>query len=489
MFERLLRNVSITKKLILIVMISSSVALILAGIFFVVYDYVGYRDTMVRNLSTLTEVLASNSTAALSFSSKTDAAEILSALKTYRHVTSAAIFTDTGELFASFQRSGINESLLPRVDARIGATFEPQSVIYATPISLEGENLGKLVVCADLGELQERFSRNTLLIGIVVLVAILFAFGIVRRLQRLVSQPIVRLAQTANAVSNRGDYSLRAAEGGRDEVGTLIKTFNEMLAQIQLRDEEVKAARDCLEVRVHERTQELEAEIAERVRAEESIRRSLEEKDLLLKEVHHRVKNNLQIITSLLNLQAGKITDGKLEAMFRDSQGRVKSMALIHEKLYQSENLSEINFSEYVDSLCKYLLSTISGNLGRIRVVNDVENIRLGIDVAIPCGLIINELVTNSLKYAFPGSRAGVIRISCRQKENDRLELAVSDDGVGFPATFNLNSTASLGMQLIQSLTDQLDGRLTCADDGGARFSLEFDRDRRRIPRKEPANV
>ena len=474
MFERLLNSVSITKKLTVIVMVSCGIALLLAGIMFVVYDHIEYKATMKQSLALLARVMASNSTAAVSFDSRSDAEEILSALSNNPHVVSAAIYGSNGRLLASYLPKGASETLLPTAKSAAGSTFEEGLLTYVEPIALDGEHLGCIAIRTDLTELDDRLKRFVLVISVLIGLAMLVAYSIVRRLQGLVSKPIVELANTASAISEHGDYAMRAQPGGGDEIGTLIATFNDMLSQIEQRDREVKAGRDFLEERVHERTRLLEVEISERKKAEESIRQSLQEKELLLKEVHHRVKNNLQIVNSLLNLQASKISDPHFSAMFNDSKGRVKSMALIHEKLYRSENLSEINFGEYVDSLCKYLMSTISGSLGRITIVNHVEDIRLGIDAAVPCGLIINELVMNSLKYAFPEGRAGEIEISCRLGADGWVDLRVSDNGIGIPAGFDIADTSSLGMQLVKSLTEQLDGRLGFDNDGGLTVRVEF---------------
>lgn len=240
-------------------------------------------------------------------------------------------------------------------------------------------------------------------------------------------------------------------------------------------NKELENARDELEDRVQVRTSELQQEVAKYERSEEVISESLHEKEILLKEIHHRVKNNLQIITSLLNLQAGRITDSKTQEIFSNSMGRVKSMALIHEQLYLSENLTEINVSDYVRSLTSYLLSTIGSDLRQISIIREVDEFKLPVDMAVPCGLIINELVTNAMKYAFPNNKNGEIIIALHEIENGKVMLSVSDNGVGIREHIDIMNPQSLGMQLVHSLTDQLDGELQHDNEYGTRITIEFE--------------
>jgi PAS domain S-box-containing protein len=217
-------------------------------------------------------------------------------------------------------------------------------------------------------------------------------------------------------------------------------------------------------------------DITERKAAEEKLKTSLQEKEILLKEVHHRVKNNLQVVSSLLSLQSECIKDKQTVEMFRESQNRIKSMALIHEKLYRSKDISKINFSEYIRSLSGNLVrsyETVSG----VRLNLNVEDIYLGIDAAIPCGLIINELVSNSLKHAFPaGSKSseGEIKIEFLRDDNNKFELTVSDNGVGFPRDVDFQQTESLGLQLVRILTDQLSGSIELHRSSGTKFIITF---------------
>ncbi|MBC7186698.1 MAG: PAS domain S-box protein [Calditrichaeota bacterium] len=207
-------------------------------------------------------------------------------------------------------------------------------------------------------------------------------------------------------------------------------------------------------------------DITQRKRAEEELVSSLKEKELLLKEIHHRVKNNMQVISSLLSLQSSYITDPRALAIFNDSQNRVKSMALIHEKLYQSKNLSRVDFAEYTKSLTSHLFDSYGVDPERIAMDVQVNGIDLAIDSGISCGLIVNELVSNALKHAFPGGRKGKVTVGLEQV-NGTYVLKVSDDGVGFPPHVDFRNTESLGLQLVNTLTDQLEGTIELSSNGG----------------------
>ena len=216
-------------------------------------------------------------------------------------------------------------------------------------------------------------------------------------------------------------------------------------------------------------------EIAERKRAEEQIKASLAEKEVLLKEIHHRVKNNLQVISSLLYLQSKSIEDKAALQMFQESQNRVRSMAFIHERLYQSQDLARVDFAEYVRSLTNYLFRSYGVSTDVIQLKINMDDLPLGIDTAIPCGLIVNELVSNSLKYAFPDGRGGEIRIELRSDGDNRIALMVSDDGVGLPEDLDFRKTESLGLQLVNNLSvAQLEGAIDLDRRGGTTFRITF---------------
>ncbi len=208
--------------------------------------------------------------------------------------------------------------------------------------------------------------------------------------------------------------------------------------------------------------------------AERRLRGSLKEKEILLKEIHHRVKNNLQVISSLLNLQARHTLDTGARALLAESQSRVQSIALVHEKLYQAKDLSYVDFDAYVRTLVTSLLHTQDSVGRRIECAIELGEVRLPIDTAIPCGLIVNELVTNAFKHAFPDGRPGTIRISLKRTNGARAALTVSDDGVGLPALLDPSRTGSLGLELVFTFAEQLEAAVQVRSERGTIFRVEF---------------
>ena len=215
-------------------------------------------------------------------------------------------------------------------------------------------------------------------------------------------------------------------------------------------------------------------ELTQRRRAEAHLTASLREKEVLLKEVHHRVKNNLQIVSSLLELQSDALDDAALLAQFRDSQDRIRSMALVHETLYQSQELARLDLARYIHTLSAQLVQSYTVDPQRITIRIQVEPVVLDIDQAIPCGLILNELLSNAFKYAFPQNRTGAVHVELHADTAQQAALVVRDNGIGFQDELDFRHTESLGPQLVAMLTEQLQGTIALERADGTTFTLTF---------------
>jgi two-component sensor histidine kinase/sensor domain CHASE-containing protein len=293
-------------------------------------------------------------------------------------------------------------------------------------------------------------------------------------LQRTILEPITNLTYHALSVGYSGDLSARVPMHRADEIGVLAMGFDEMVKKL-------RKIQEGLETRVRQRTadltavnEKLEQEILERKRAEEKIKASLNEKEMLLKEIHHRVKNNLQVVSSMLKIQSEYSQDVKTVDMFQESQNRVRSIALIHEMLYQSENLSKIDFSEYIQPITTHLMRAYGVDLTLIKLTTNVKDFFMDLDRAIPCGLIINELFSNVLKHAFPEGQKGEVHIDLSQDRNQEFTLLISDNGVGLPEGMDFKNTDSLGLQLVNALVDQLGGAIGLEGRVGTTFRITF---------------
>ena len=214
-------------------------------------------------------------------------------------------------------------------------------------------------------------------------------------------------------------------------------------------------------------------DVSDRKLAMIELQKSLKEKEALLREVYHRVKNNLQVVTSLLKLQAEATQEPSAQHVLLESSARIKSMALIHEMLYQSENLANIVMETYINKLLKYLFVIYAVDQNKINLTTNIDDILLNIDTAIPCGLIMSEIVSNALKHAFPENKSGEIKLSLKKQENN-IVLVISDDGIGIPENIDIKNTSSLGMRLIHNLAKQLGGDIVLENGKGTTFKLVF---------------
>jgi len=231
----------------------------------------------------------------------------------------------------------------------------------------------------------------------------------------------------------------------------------------------LRLAKENLDKRVDERTRDL-------LEANQQITNSLREKEVLLKEIHHRVKNNLQIVSSLLYLQSRRIADVDTVSLFEDSKQRIFAMALVHETLYSSNDLSKIDFFGYVKMLVSELEEVYRHIDPSINCLVEIEKvITLDIDCAIPCGLIVNELVSNAFKHAFRKSHGGTIVVRMTKDDQGKITLAIIDDGIGLPIDFDVSDSSNMGLEIVSLLVSQLDGEIDFVSDHGTRIEIEFE--------------
>lgn len=275
--------------------------------------------------------------------------------------------------------------------------------------------------------------------------------------------------------------SLRTLPVNSNGTDRAIVIINDVTEQRRA-EQDIRNHGALLEELVNLRTSELqetnlrlEHEIADRRRAEQLLKASLEDIQVLLREVHHRTKNNMQVISSLLDLQSAQITDENILSIFRDSQSRIRAMALIHETLYHAKTLNVVDLQDYVTKLTHGLCGAYRIGDAQVRLTIDIHKVFLGIDSAVPCGLIINELVANSLKHAFPDNRSGTITIAANCDNENLIELVVSDDGVGLPSDLDFRKTKTLGLQLVMGIVEnQLGGTIKIIRTEGAGFKITF---------------
>ena len=216
-------------------------------------------------------------------------------------------------------------------------------------------------------------------------------------------------------------------------------------------------------------------DITARVESENIITSALREKEVLLRELYHRTKNNMQVISSMLNLKAATLHDAKMIEILEDMGNRIKTMAMVHQKLYQSQNLSSVDLKEYINDISALLISSYSSDSEKVKLRLDLESIFVSIDTAIPCGLIVNEIITNSLKHAFPGDRTGEILVKLSRTEDGMIEMVISDNGVGIPEEYDIEAGDTLGIQVFKSIAqDQMNGDIQFDTTNGVKFRIKF---------------
>lgn len=346
---------------------------------------------------------------------------------------------------------------------RLQAEHNPESLEY---LSYKGERVianesgipgTPWVLVIELSKNLVLRDTKSFLKWVVVFGIILLAIGLAVTwvLSRNITRPLNELSLAAVKIAE-GSYSSPIELNRNDELGVLADSFNEM-------NRKVRNSKDELEKKINE--------------VEEKnylLEKSLKEKEILLKEVHHRVKNNLQIISSLLNLQSGSIENPEIKETFKSSQLRIRSIALIHEKLYKSKNLARINLKEYIDELVAYLLNLYNTSTAMIHTKLQMDEVSAEIGTTITLGLIVSELVTNTIKYAFPDERIGEIVIKLNKLEGENYLLVIKDNGIGIPADLDIENAHSLGLSIVKTLLTQIKGKAEFYRSDGTEIRINF---------------
>lgn len=322
----------------------------------------------------------------------------------------------------------------------------------SSPVTIK-ERIGTISIDFSLKILDQVLKEMvTLLIAIGALIFIIIA-AVEISISHSIIKPIIELRNAAHEIA-KGNFGTKLKISTDDEIGELAVAFNTMGDELQKSNDDRK-------------------------QYEEKIKKSLNEKEVLLREIHHRVKNNMQIISSLLRLQSQTIKDKTYSQLFEESQNRITSMALVHEKLYQSTDLAKIDLNAYIRDMVTGLFQSYGISTDRIKLIFDVGDVSLRINSAIPCGLVINELVTNSLKYAFPDGRKGEIKIKVHEIDNE-IEMVISDNGIGIPEVIDFRNTGTLGLKLVSILAErQLRGNVNLNRKTGTEFRIRFKEDKK----------
>lgn len=361
---------------------------------------------------------------------------------------------------------------------RANATLFPASIQQVAWSRMNAQSQGMIYEAWSLRYLynddisEARFWNNILILVLMATMLVIIGVNYL-----LISRRLVRSIKEVDAGSEAfatGNLDYRIPVLADDEIGGIAGRLNKMAGDIR----SVTASRDELNQEIALRKQReseiltLNQTLEERiVQRTAQLNTSLEDKNVLLREVHHRVKNNLQIIISLFNLQSRYITDEKTRQLFRESQNRIMAMAIVHEKLHQSTDIARLDLDNYIRFLGNSLFKFYSMSKKGIILNTDIQDINLNIDTAIPIGLIINELISNSIKHAFPDKRNGEISIVI-ERENARLTITYKDNGVGIPAGFDWRHAESLGLRLVILLVEQMDGTIELDRTSGTVFTI-----------------
>ena len=466
-------NLSIKHKLVLMIMGVALFALMFAGAGLMYNHLESFKFNLSQNLSVLAGTIGFNSRAALYFDDRKTGLNTLSSVVEEPQVQFAAIYDIDGNIFVQYSRDP-KDPFRKALFVEYGIHFIDEGLEVIKPIILKDKTIGSVYLFSDLREYRSTFRDSLIFFGIILALTLVLCLALSIRIQAIISKPILTLAGTAGEISQHSNYSIRVDHAKDDEIGKLYSGFNVMLEAVQNRENELINYKDNLEEIIEQRTRELKMEILLREQTEEKIKRSLKDKEVLLREINHRAKNNMQIISSLLWLQAQKISVKEYADKFQECALRLQTMSMIHENLYDSEHLHDIDLNTLLSKLINNL-ETSYGLGQRIQFNIKVEPIKLDIEKNMYCGLIAHELISNALLHGFPYGNTGIINISAHFVDQNMVELSIADNGIGLSENFHLENVNTVGLQLVVSLAqDKLKGNLHLKQTRGTEFSITF---------------
>jgi len=415
----------------------------------------------------IAEMGAYSMSPAVVFADSIGMSEEVQALRQNKDLQYVVVESQEGKIVASYARNDLSSPTLSARDFMKRWLTDGMVYTVSTPV-LHGEEVhAQLHLGFSTTKLADRVAQARVTIALVSLVIFVIGGASVFFIGTALTAPLRNMLTVVDEIA-RGDLAKRAPVGSVREFSHLGRSFNSMVEHLQ----HAQTGLEKANISLTSKAEELQLEINERIRVEELVKASLQEKEVLLREVHHRVKNNMQVVSSLLNLQSSYVSNPQDLMLFRESQNRVKSMALIHEKLYKSTSLARIDFGEYVRDLSRTIFRTY--NPTGVALEIDIEGVFFGVDTAIPCGLIVNELVSNSLKYAFPEGRRGRVFLRFSSLRPGEVVLLAGDDGIGLPAEIDFQKSSTLGLQLVSMLVQQLGGIVQLRREQGTTFEIVF---------------